>query len=193
MSEKGLEWNQTQLQIALELSKDKTCKDIIAEGKFHSTLVYKVAGKIEEGDKPPSLDEAYIAAAKPPTVFGSPQGKTAEKPEVTPAPKTAPAPKTPGKTTNSLSQTAILQFTPLVQQLPLTPNIFISYMCAVHRGYQGDIADWLSLVSLDFWRGRGLDMFAEVSGLPPSNLEKEGDDGSSQEKEGIKEDGVAEG
>ena len=70
--------------------------------------------------------------------------------------------------TDALSQTAYLQLIPHVQQLPLTVPIFVSYMCAIKSGYQGDISDWLSLVSLDYWQGRGRDMYAELSGISSS-------------------------
>ena len=60
---RNIEWNETQLNIALELSKDKTAHEIIAEGQFAETLVYNVAKAIKGGDEPPSLDEAYIASA----------------------------------------------------------------------------------------------------------------------------------
>ena len=70
--------------------------------------------------------------------------------------------------TDALSQTAYLQLIPHVQQLPLTVPIFVSYLCAVKSGYEGDVADWLSLVSLDFWQGRGRNMYAEVGGISSS-------------------------
>ena len=65
----SIEWNQTQLKIALELSKGKTPKEIFAEGQFTETLVYKVAKAIKGGNEPPSIDEAYIASAPPATPF----------------------------------------------------------------------------------------------------------------------------
>lgn len=70
--------------------------------------------------------------------------------------------------TDALSQTAYLQLIPQVQQLALTPDIFFSYMCALKNGYEGTIGDWLSLVSRDFWFGRGRDTYAEVSGISSS-------------------------
>lgn len=70
--------------------------------------------------------------------------------------------------TDALSQTSYLQLVPQVQQLPLTPDIFMSYGCALKKGYEGTFADWLSLVCRDFWFGREIDMYAEVSGITPS-------------------------
>ena len=67
--------------------------------------------------------------------------------------------------TDALSQTTFLQFIPHVMQLPLTVPMFVSYMCAVKSGYQGDFSDWISLASLDFWKGRGVDMYTEVGGI----------------------------
>ena len=68
-------------------------------------------------------------------------------------------------TTDALSQTSYLQLVPHVQQLALTPDIFMSYMCALKNGYQGTIGDWLSLVSRDFWLGRGRNFYQEVTGI----------------------------
>jgi len=68
-------------------------------------------------------------------------------------------------TTDALSQTSYLQLVPHVQQLALTPDIFMSYMCALKNGYQGTISDWLSLVSRDFWLGRGRNFYQEVTGI----------------------------
>lgn len=70
--------------------------------------------------------------------------------------------------TDALSQSAYLQLIPQVLQIPLTVPIFVSYMCAIKSGYQGDISDWLSLVSTDYWQGRGRNMYAEVGGTSSS-------------------------
>lgn len=71
-------------------------------------------------------------------------------------------------TTDALSQTSYLQLVPQVQQLALTPDIFFSYMYALKKGYKGTFADWLSLVSRDFWLGREIDFYAEVTGISSS-------------------------
>ena len=75
--------------------------------------------------------------------------------------------------TDALVQTTFLQFIPHVMQLPLTVPMFVSYMCAVKSGYKGDFSDWISLISLDFWKGRGRNMYAEVGGI--SEGENDGD------------------
>ena len=69
------------------------------------------------------------------------------------------------KQTDAVSQAAVLNLVPQTLSLPLTPDIFMSYMCALKNGYEGTMADWLSLVSRDFWLGRGRTMYAEVSGI----------------------------
>ena len=73
-----------------------------------------------------------------------------------------------GKETEEVTETAVLKLVPQVQTLPLTPDIFVSYMCAVKNGYEGTLSDWLSLVSRDFWFGRGRNFYEEVSGISSS-------------------------
>ena len=48
--------------------------------------------------------------------------------------------------------------------ISLTPDIYIGYMCAVKRGFTRDLTSWLSLASRDFWEGRGINPYEEVSG-----------------------------
>lgn len=81
--------------------------------------------------------------------------------------KAKPVTVTFAKQTNAVSQAALLNLVPQTLSLPLSPDIYMSYMCALKKGYEGDLADWLSLVSRDFWFGRDIDMYAEVSGISP--------------------------
>jgi len=161
----NIEWNQNQLKIALELSKGKKPKEIFAEGQFTETLIYKVAKAIDGGNKPPSLDEAYIASAPPPTPFGTGKKQKVKTGEVAPA-KLDTVSLTKGEQiTDEIAEASVLRLIPKVQSLPLTPDIFIGFMCAVARGFPGDIGDWLSLASRDFWYGRGVNPYQEVSGI----------------------------
>lgn len=82
--------------------------------------------------------------------------------------KIKPATMALTKETDAVCEAAWIRLVPQTLTLPLTPDIYISYMCALKNGYEGNLADWLGLVSLDFWAGRGRDMFAEVSGINPS-------------------------
>lgn len=157
---KGLEWNQVQLQIAKMLQGGQGATEICQELELHLNTVKKVKAALAEGQAPPSLEEAYIAAAPKPTTFPS-KGSKKVKPEVNP--------NGGGKTvlkaqpTVEITETAMLSLIPKVQNIPLTPDIFISYMCALAREYKGSIDQWLSLVSRDFWEGRDLNPYEIVS------------------------------
>jgi len=88
--------------------------------------------------------------------------------------KSSPITFTFAKQTDAVSEAAILNLVPQTLSLPLTPDIFMSYMCALKNGYEGELGDWLSLVSRDFWFGRGRDPYAEVSGTKFSGRENNG-------------------
>lgn len=78
------------------------------------------------------------------------------------------------ETTDAVSQALFLELVPKVLRITLTPDIFMSYMCALKNGYEGHLADWLSLVSREFWFGRQVDMYAEVSDIKPPEDKQEG-------------------
>ena len=58
MFNKGLEWNQAQLRIAKLLQEKKTFNEIISILGCKYLAVWKINKAIENGDLPPSLDEA---------------------------------------------------------------------------------------------------------------------------------------
>lgn len=129
----------------------------------------------DQGKKPSSLEVKQLGL-KPKTSYnyfqefkhsfgGGQLNVKAKSDKQTPATAGAKVVKGGLPVADALSQTAYLQLIPQVQQLPLTVNILVSYMCAIQNGYQGTIADWLSLVYLDFWLGRDRNMYAEVSGI----------------------------
>jgi len=172
---KGLQWNQLQLLIAKEIIEGKKePQQLVKDGKFKSSTVYKVAEFLEKGNEPPSLDPEYIANAPKAKKFGEDGGGKEEKAELTPADLQKPPSKGGPQLTTSLSMTTILKLIPQVQALPLTPDIFMSYICALQNGYEGDVGEWLSLVSRDFWLARGRDFYAEVSGVGIQEAEGEG-------------------
>jgi len=65
-----LEWNQLQLKIAKLLGEKKVAWEVAKELGCTKQSVYNVKKHIKKGDKPPSLDDAYIAAAPPPMIIG---------------------------------------------------------------------------------------------------------------------------
>jgi len=160
---KGLEWNQLQLKIALLLQQGATPEQIEESGLCKIRTVHKVKSGIEKGDIPPDLSEAAIASAPPPSQFGKYTHKPGKDGELTPAKVAGKEPAIP--LTTETSEATALKMTPKVQTIPLTPGIFISYMCAVGRGYGGDMATFLDLAAVDFWQGRGLNPFEEVRNL----------------------------
>ena len=48
-------------------------------------------------------------------------------------------------------------------------------MVAVMNGYEGELVDWLSLVSRDFWFGRNRNMYQEYAGYTPPGKDHEGE------------------
>ena len=72
--------------------------------------------------------------------------------------------------TPSVSDSALLRLISQSQVIIMTPDIFTGYMCAIKRGFMGNLSDWLSLASRDFWLGRGIDLYREVSGIVPEDL-----------------------
>jgi hypothetical protein len=123
--------------------------------------------KKDESEMPEAENTQETSEATPPEAPGEilmpvpPAGKA----KGTNGKKPLQPPKSGFMPNLGVSQTMMLQLVPQVQQLPLTPEIFMSYMCAIKKGYKGGIAGWLSVVALDFWTGRNVDPFAEVSGV----------------------------
>jgi len=200
---KGLEWNKNQLLVAKLLNEGKTPYQAALEVGVSDDTAYRVQKAILDGDVPPSLDPDFIAKAKKPTKVGvkADASKVAEAIAETPP----PPPSKPGETppidtkvnphaaaiaaataaaaaakkvlplTNQTSKAAILQLIPQVQQLPMTPDIYMSYYFALVNGYEGQIGDWINLCCRDFWFGRGVDFFAGISEIahPPGDGKKE--------------------
>ena len=144
-----MEWNDKQTKIAKALSEQKTVAAIVAELKVSEALVYKVRKALKKaGGQIPSSNDRVI----PTTVV-----------------KKAPHQV---KTTDSVSETSLLEFAPRIQSFAMTPDIFMSYMCALMEGYKKDLGQWLSLVSRDFWLGRGRNFYAEVANFDPNDGRK---------------------
>lgn len=173
---KGLEWNKNQLKIAYEIiTNHKEPKQIEQEFGFSHQPVWKVADYIAHGGTPPTLEPAEFAKAKDPTLFGSGKkvvilseplkdehGKT---PPTQGDGKVPPGQELVPKTTKAVSTTAYMRFIAQTQQMPMTPDIYISYMCAMRRGYEGELVEWISLCLRDFWIGRKIDPYSECTGL----------------------------
>lgn len=92
---------------------------------------------------PPSGQPAAMPGSKPSTVVAYPS-------------------------TEAVSQAVFLKLVPQTLSLPLTPNVFMSYLCALKKGFKRDLGAWIDLACADFWTGRGIDFYAEVSGIKSS-------------------------
>lgn len=76
--------------------------------------------------------------------------------------------------------------------MPNTPDMYVSYMCALKKGFTGTPVAWFSICARDYWEGRQRNMFQEVSGYVPSNaLRVDGSDGEGSgavESDGSEDD-----
>ena len=114
---------------------------------------------------PPSLDEAAIAKAPAPSKFGKKNKGWDKKPQ--PQEETSSdIPEEKGAAaTKDVAETSFLRLVPRVQTVPLTPDIYVSYMCAIARGYGGDLGEFLGLVAKDFWTGRDINPYEIVANI----------------------------
>ena len=143
-----MEWNPKQVEIAKGLTQGKSVAEIATECGVSQSMVRKVRKALAKAGPP----DASIDQLIPSTMVK----------------RTPPNPKT----TDAASETSILEFTPQVQKFAMTPDIFMSYMCALMEGYKKDLGQWLSLVSRDFWLGRGRNFYAEVANFDPNDGRK---------------------
>lgn len=152
------EWNQPQLQIALELSQGKEVQEIIAEGKFKQGVVYKIAAAIKAGYQPPSLDEAYIVAAPQPTKFG-----TGKKPKeipvgVTPSKDESKGDKG-GKSKKNLPPYGLLKLVGTVVNSEYTPIMHMAREAAAEQwNWPINIRfeDFIDTILYHFFKDRGI-------------------------------------
>lgn len=166
---KGLQWNKNQLKIAYELLVNKKSVQEVADDTGFSILtVYKVQKAMNEGQQPPTLDPQEISQAPEPMKFGKYQEEMGTSDSNTDDSEKLPAQTTikqgkVGPVTGSVSHSSLIEFVAQKHQLPMTPPIYIGYMCAVKKGFKGELVDYLSITSEDFWVGRGVNMYSEMS------------------------------
>ena len=151
-----LEWNQTQLKIAKLLSEGMTASEISALDEFTQSTVFKVQRHIKKGDKPPSLDEAYIATAPPPTPFPTKGSTVPEGHKLAPAKASGDGGKEPGKKKES---PGLLRMTPIVITCQYTPIMYIARQAAVEQwGWDPDIPfeDFMDTILYHAFKDRGI-------------------------------------
>ena len=68
------------------------------------------------------------------------------------------------KETPNVSEASYIELVAMKHTIPLTPDIYIGYMCALKRGFSNDLTAWLSIASRNFWESRGVNPYKEVGG-----------------------------
>lgn len=141
-----MEWNDNQIKIANALIEGKSAQEVATQCEASIASVYKVRQALKKaGGKIPSSNDQVI----PSTVV-----------QRTPPPPT---------TTAVTSEASFLEFSPKTQRFTLTPAIFMSYMCALKRGYEGDLGEWLNLIAIKVWLDRDINFYGEVADFDPNN------------------------
>jgi len=135
-------WNETKIKIAELLNSKKDEKEIANTLDCGVTVIRQVKKALKLGQPLPGQD-----------------GKSENKDEEAPATTKAP------QETKETTEATLLKFIPKVQSLALTPNMFIGFMCAKKKGFEGELEDFLDLTALDFWQGRNVNPYEEVSGI----------------------------
>jgi len=141
-------WNADKLKVLNLINEGKPDDEIKAVTGCGQNMI-DIVRKAKDDGKTPS-DKAETPGA------------------VTPALTEEESQKEKGKSTQlteDVSETSFLTLVAQIQKIPLTPDMYISYMCALKRGYDGNIARWLSLTCRDFWLGRQVNFYAEVVGI----------------------------
>ena len=155
-------WNQNQLKIAKLLIDEKMePPQVIALG-FKKTSVHKIKRAIKAGYKPPSTDEAYIAAAEPAKPFEEyqfkPKGnkiKEGQKTgEVTPAPTGKEEEKGPKKIVPTVVRLSGLRI-----DAQYTPIMDIAKQAATEEwNWNSDMRfeDFIDTILYHFFKDRGI-------------------------------------
>lgn len=182
---KGLQWNQLQLKIAYALKVQKKTPKEIAEILGTSLpTIQKVHLAMKHGEQPPTLDPLEIAKYPMPHLVGkvaelAPQyakhkqvtpnntdkdgNGNQQQTELTAEQKKKIVSMLKPSPDGAVTDTSLLKLVAQVQQIPMTPNMYVSYFCALGHGFEGDFGAWLSLVCYDFWACRGINMFEALA------------------------------
>lgn len=163
MASEGISWNQNQLKILYLLQHGKTVTEISqSEGKgFGYSLCKKVEGMMKAGKIPGEVTDEMIKKAPKSVEFGKYNPSLKNKGTVTPTLIPATPPKASASAKTPALYTTQMELVAQTQAIPMTNDIHISYFLALAGGYDGSLAEWLSMVSSDFWLGRGRNMYAE--------------------------------
>lgn len=172
---KGLQWNKLQLQIAQHLKSGMEPKEVGAQFGLAMRTIYKVNKALKAGDDPGDITDEMIAAAPEPMSFGDPLNSQGKGGKVTPAKVGSGKGIIAQKGAAPVQYTSQLELVATTAPIPLTNEMYVSYMVAVKKGYRGGIGDWLSLTAQDFWLGREVNMYEEMAkavggGLPQKEL-----------------------
>ena len=140
-----MNWDDPKrIEAAKLLLQGVSASEVMKQTELAKTWVYLIKKELEKGNMPPGLEKS-----------GLPPASVKKDGQVVPK----------SKTTDAASQTAIIQLVPYTQQVIMAPDIFMSYTYAVRRGYKGNLGDWLAYTCRDFWLGREINFYEEVTGI----------------------------
>lgn len=190
-----LEWNPSQQAIRERLDAGKKHSEIMVELGVSESAIRKV-----EKAKVPPTTPPTPPAANPPAGDNNPPPP--QPPPGTPLRTAAEIarnkpPKPPGEkkeepkvvlTTEPLEAIALklMNKTMVIYQ---TPQILFSYLCAVNRGFDVDLAEWITIACDDVWTGRNINYFEEVA--LKKNTRRDGD--GERQDQGVTKTAGAEG
>ena len=114
------------------------------------------------------VDETGEVLDSRPRGGSKPQGKQAA-PEVlvvsqgqAPPEKEFPGEKTGLRVAIDPQTATIIRAIPVRVEFAYTPQMWTGFQCAKLHGFSGELCDWLSLISLEFWWARGINPFEEM-------------------------------
>lgn len=138
----SVEWTDQKIEAAKLILQGVAAGEVIKQTKLSKSWVYLVKKELNKGKMPPGMEKPAPALVKK-------DGQGVPK----------------SKTTDAVSQTAFIQFVPYTQQVVMAPDIFLSYMYALRRNFKGSLGDWIALTCRDFWIGREINFYEEVTGV----------------------------
>jgi hypothetical protein len=175
---KQVTWNQNHLKILFHLQKGLPINIVAEQTGLSRTLVKKINALWKADMAPTEVTDEMIQNAPKPVNFGEydlnagktkkpKQEKEAKVGEKKPgeAPATVVSKKAPAfqKQAPPILHTTALELVNQTGVMPMTQDIQISYFLALRNGYEGELWEWLSFCSRDYWQGRGHNMYAEYA------------------------------
>lgn len=112
----------------------------------------------------PKVRQVAIEGTPPPIAAPAPDKEPKGKPAASPLPTVSPF------------LVSFFNMIPMQATIYNTPALWTSFACARLRGFKGDYNEFLTVAALDFWLGREINPFEELTvvfqGVPSSLLDK---------------------